>query len=76
MATPPRSGQPQAVTLVGGYAGSGKTEFSRFLTDITGWAFLDKDSLTRPMAERLIISPGGDPHDRHSELRTSGYSQA
>ncbi|MFG2078686.1 AAA family ATPase [Nonomuraea maritima] len=62
-------GSPKPIlTLVGGYAGSGKTEFSRFLSDITGWAFLDKDSLTRPMAERLLVSLGGDPHDRHSEL--------
>ncbi|MEV5556332.1 hypothetical protein AB0L44_21995 [Nonomuraea wenchangensis] len=49
------------LTLVGGYAGSGKTEFSRFLSDITRWAFLDKDSLTRCMVERLLISLDGDP---------------
>ncbi|MEV0630181.1 AAA family ATPase [Nonomuraea wenchangensis] len=62
-------GSPKPIlTLVGGYAGSGKTEFSRFLSDITGWAFLDKDSLTRHMVERLLISLGGDPHDRHTEL--------
>ncbi|WP_067138352.1 hypothetical protein [Microtetraspora malaysiensis] len=35
-------GSPKPIlVLVGGYAGSGKTEFSRFLSDITGWAFLD-----------------------------------
>ncbi|WP_214107246.1 AAA family ATPase [Acrocarpospora catenulata] len=62
-------GSPKPIlVLVGGYAGSGKTEFSRFLSDITGWAFLDKDSITRPMAERLLTSLGGDPNDRHSEL--------
>ncbi|MEV4802015.1 AAA family ATPase [Nonomuraea sp. NPDC049421] len=62
-------GSPKPIlTLVGGYAGSGKTEFSRFLSEITGWAFLDKDSLTRPMVERLLVSLGGDPHDRHTEL--------
>lgn len=62
-------GSPKPIlTLVGGYAGSGKTEFSRFLSDITGWAFLDKDSLTRAMVERLLTSLGGDPHDRHTEL--------
>ncbi|MGW0195881.1 AAA family ATPase [Nonomuraea sp. NPDC003201] len=65
-------GSPKPIlTLVGGYAGSGKTEFSRFLSDITGWAFLDKDSLTRAMVERLLISLGGDPHDRHTELYLS-----
>ncbi|MFG1755230.1 AAA family ATPase [Streptosporangium sandarakinum] len=62
-------GSPKPIlVLVGGYAGSGKTEFSRFLSDITGWAFLDKDSLTRCIVERLLISLGGDPHDRHTEL--------
>ncbi|MEU0565178.1 AAA family ATPase [Nonomuraea sp. NPDC005983] len=62
-------GSPKPIlTLVGGYAGSGKTEFSRFLSDITGWAFLDKDSLTRAMVERLLVSLGGDPHDRHTDL--------
>ncbi|MFG1711210.1 AAA family ATPase [Nonomuraea sp. M3C6] len=62
-------GSPKPIlTLVAGYAGSGKTEFSRFLSDVTGWAFIDKDSLTRPLVERLLISLGGDPHDRHTEL--------
>ncbi|MEV6986853.1 AAA family ATPase [Sphaerisporangium sp. NPDC051017] len=62
-------GDPKPIlVLVGGYAGSGKTEFSRFLSDITGWAFLDKDSLTRSMAERLLVSLGSDANDRHTEL--------
>ncbi|GAB1821098.1 hypothetical protein HerbRD11066_42620 [Herbidospora sp. RD11066] len=61
----------KTLTLVGGYAGSGKTEFARFLSDITGWAFLDKDSMTRGIAERLLVSLGGDPNDRHSELYLS-----
>ncbi|WP_230878398.1 AAA family ATPase [Planomonospora sp. ID67723] len=62
-------GSPKPIlVLVGGYAGSGKTEFSRFLSDITGWAFLDKDSLTRCIVERLLVSLGGDPNDRHTDL--------
>jgi predicted kinase len=60
-------GNPTLV-LVGGYAGSGKTEFARFLSDLSGWAFLDKDALTRRLAERLLISLNGDPHDRHTDL--------
>ncbi|MBF8186260.1 AAA family ATPase [Nonomuraea sp. K274] len=63
-----QSGPKPILTLVGGYAGSGKTEFSRFLSDITGWAFLDKDSMTRVMVECLLVSLGCDPHDRHTEL--------
>jgi predicted kinase len=56
------------LVLVGGHAGSGKTEFARFLADITGWAYLDKDALTRRITERLLISLGGNPHDRHTGL--------
>ncbi|WP_042422216.1 AAA family ATPase [Streptacidiphilus anmyonensis] len=56
------------VVLVGGYAGSGKTEFARFLTQLTGWPLLDKDPLTRPLVERLLVSLGGDPNDRHTDL--------
>jgi predicted kinase len=43
------------VILVGGFAGSGKTEFARFLTQLTGWPLLDKDPLTRPLVERLLV---------------------
>ncbi|MEW2356395.1 AAA family ATPase [Spirillospora sp. NPDC029432] len=56
------------LVLVGGYAGSGKTEFARFLSHLTGWAFLDKDALTRRMTERLLVSMAADPHDRHTDL--------
>ncbi|MCI0690092.1 MAG: ATP-binding protein, partial [Sporichthyaceae bacterium] len=56
------------VVLVAGFAGSGKTEFARFLSGITGWALLDKDVLTRPMTEGMLSALGGDPNDRHTEL--------
>ena len=61
------AGNPDLV-LVGGYAGSGKTEFARFLSDLTGWTILDKDAITRRMTERLLVSLGGDAHDRHTGL--------
>lgn len=54
--------------LIGGHSGSGRTEFARFLADVTGWALLDKDTLTRALTERLLTTLGGDPHDRHSDL--------
>lgn len=54
------------VTLVAGFAGSGKTEFARFLSAVTGWALLDKDVLTRPMVEELLVAMNLDPNDRHS----------
>jgi predicted kinase/transcriptional regulator with XRE-family HTH domain len=63
----PTQERPMLV-LVGGYAGSGKTEFGGFLSSITGWTLLDKDMLTRPLAEGLLVSLGGDPNDRHTPL--------
>ena len=60
--------EPASLTLVGGYAGCGKSEFARFLSTVTGWVLLDKDSLTRPLVEGLLVSLGADPHDRHSAL--------
>ncbi|MDI2127803.1 AAA family ATPase [Yinghuangia seranimata] len=59
---------PTTLTMVGGYAGSGKSELARFLGALTAWPILDKDSLTRPMVEQLLTALGGDPYDRHSEL--------
>ncbi|WP_230211333.1 AAA family ATPase [Streptomyces kaniharaensis] len=56
------------IVLVGGFAGSGKSEFARFLTQLTGWPLLDKDPLTRPLVEQLLVSLGSDPNDRHSEM--------
>ena len=63
-------GDPNRPTLVlvGGYAGSGKSEFARFISQLTGWPVLDKDPITRPLAERLLTALGGDPNDRHTEL--------
>lgn len=57
-----------SLTLVGGFAGSGKSEFGRFLSTMTGWALLDKDTLTRPFAEALLLSLGSDVNDRHTAL--------
>ena len=57
-----------SVILVGGFAGSGKSEFAKFLGGLTGWPILDKDSLTRPLVDQLLIALGGEAHDRSSEL--------
>lgn len=56
------------VVLVGGFAGSGKTEFARFLTQLTGWPLVDKDPLTRPLVEPLLTALGAQPHDRHTQI--------
>lgn len=63
-----RKQPPLSLTLVGGYAGSGKSEFARFLAAVTGWTILDKDTLTRALVEQLLISLGGDPNDRETDV--------
>jgi DNA-binding transcriptional regulator YhcF (GntR family) len=56
------------VVMIGGYAGSGKTELGRILTRETGWPMLDKDSLTRPVVEAALELLGQSPNDRESDL--------
>ncbi len=56
------------VVLVGGFTGSGKSEFSRFLSSVTGWTIVDKDTITRALVERLLLAYDGDVNDRHSTL--------
>lgn len=56
---------PQIV-LIGGYAGSGKTEFGRILARATGWPILDKDTATRPVVEMALDTLGLPTHDRES----------
>lgn len=60
--------EPLCVVLVGGFTGSGKSEFARFLSSVTGWTILDKDTITRALVERLLFAYGGDVSDRHSTL--------
>lgn len=61
-----RLSQPHAV-LIGGYAGSGKSELGRILARETGWPILDKDTLTRPVVEAALEALGRSPHDRESD---------
>ncbi|MFF2749516.1 AAA family ATPase [Kitasatospora sp. NPDC058048] len=56
------------VLLVGGYAGSGKSEYAKFIGRLTGWPILDKDSLTRPLVDQLLLALGGEVNDRSSDL--------
>jgi DNA-binding transcriptional regulator YhcF (GntR family) len=55
------------VVLVGGYAGSGKSELARILARETGWAMLDKDTMTRPVVEMALEVLGLSPNDRESD---------
>ncbi len=54
------------LVLVGGYAGSGKTELARFLAHKLHAALLDKDSLTRGLVEIACEALIGNPDDRES----------
>lgn len=56
------------VVLVGGYAGSGKTELGRILARRTHWPMLDKDSTTRAVVEAALSTIGLSPHDRESDM--------
>ncbi|MEU5431245.1 AAA family ATPase [Streptomyces olivoreticuli] len=60
--------QSPSVVLVGGFAGSGKSEFAKFIGRLTGWPILDKDSLTRPLVDQLLVALGGEANDRSSDL--------
>jgi hypothetical protein len=62
--------QAPMLLVIGGYAGSGKTELGRLLATMTGWPLLDKDILTHglilpsmSMPDRLIegARPAGAP---------------
>ncbi|MGL5808448.1 MAG: AAA family ATPase [Nocardioides sp.] len=54
------------LVIVGGFPGSGKTEFGRVLARRTGWAVLDKDSATRHVVEVALDAFGHSVGDRES----------
>jgi predicted kinase len=56
------------VLLIGGYAGSGKTELGRILARRTHWPMLDKDTTTRPVVEAALEKLGVAPSDRESDV--------
>ena len=58
--------RPQVV-LIGGYAGSGKTELGRMIVRETGWGMFDKDSTTRAVVEAALVALGQPPSDRESD---------
>ncbi|WP_219824648.1 AAA family ATPase [Nocardia nova] len=67
LTSPIRPVRPRAV-YVGGYAGSGKSEFARTLARETGWALLDKDTISRPIIEPALEELGSSFEDRESDL--------
>lgn len=61
----PPPARPRAV-FIGGYAGSGKTEVGRVLARETGWAMLDKDTITRHVVDAALVQLGSTISDRES----------
>lgn len=59
--------QTPRVLLIGGFAGSGKTELGRILARQAGWPIFDKDTLTRPATEAALELFGEQPSDRESD---------
>jgi DNA-binding transcriptional regulator YhcF (GntR family) len=55
------------VVLIGGYAGSGKSELGRIIARETCWPMIDKDTITRPVVEAALELLGLSPNDRESE---------
>ncbi|WP_335991696.1 GntR family transcriptional regulator [Glycomyces sp. MUSA5-2] len=54
--------------VIGGYAGSGKSELGRTLARLTSWAMIDKDTTTRPVVEKALEVLGTSPNDRESPI--------
>jgi DNA-binding transcriptional regulator YhcF (GntR family) len=55
------------IILIGGYAGSGKSELGRILVRETGWPLIDKDTITRPVVEAALEMIGHASSDRESD---------
>ncbi|MEV4153678.1 AAA family ATPase [Nocardia salmonicida] len=65
LSAPLRPVRPRIV-YVGGYPGSGKSEFARTLARVTNWAILDKDTIARPLIEPALEDLGQSVNDRES----------
>lgn len=59
--------RPQVV-LVGGYAGSGKTELGRMIVRETGWGLFDKDSTSGRVVDAALEALGQPADSRESEI--------
>ncbi|NQE71549.1 AAA family ATPase [Nocardia gamkensis] len=67
LASPVRPIRPRVI-YVGGFPGSGKSEFARTLARETGWALLDKDTIARPIIEPALEDLGSTIDDRESDI--------
>lgn len=54
--------------IVAGFAGSGKTSVGKSLSKATGYAYLDKDTITRHFTDYILANNGSYEGDRESEF--------
>lgn len=56
--------------LIGGLAGSGKSSLGKLLARRLGYAYLDKDTLTRELVDALVVEAGSEvgPGDRDTDI--------
>lgn len=66
-ASPTRPARPQVV-LIGGYAGSGKTELGRMIVRETGWGLFDKDSTSGRVVDAALEALGQPADNRESDI--------
>ncbi len=59
---------PGSLILVAGYAGSGKTHVGQDIARRLPACYLDKDTLTSPLVERLLLALNQPAGDRDSSL--------
>lgn len=59
--------RPQVV-LIGGYAGSGKTELGRMIVRETGWGLFDKDSTSGRVVDAALEALGQPADNRESDV--------
>ncbi|MEU7769653.1 GntR family transcriptional regulator [Nocardia sp. NPDC049190] len=67
IAAPVRPVRPRIV-YIGGFPGSGKSEFGRIMARETNWAILDKDTIARPIIEPALEDLGSTIDDRESDV--------
>jgi predicted kinase len=64
------------VVYVGGYSGSGKSEFGHALARLSKWAIFDKEALTRSVVDAALVQSGSTISDRESALYREVFEPA
>lgn len=54
--------------IITGCAGSGKTSLGKKIARETGWAYIDKDTVTRDFTDFILVDKGKSKSDRESDV--------